>query len=118
MVEQFGGLRRAQCRVSSRRRDAHIVGSRGPDPADLRGKKEFSALSVRHKEVVIDRLPGLFGDLEPYRLAGLLLANRRSLNSVSVRSNILDFEGDDIDPRSLLSIARLNSAKSRFRSAI
>ena len=34
----------------------------------LRGKKEFSALSVRHKEVVIDRLPGLFGDLEPYRL--------------------------------------------------
>jgi hypothetical protein len=33
---------------------------------------------------------------EPHRLAGLLLANRRSLNSVSVRCNILDFEGDDI----------------------
>jgi hypothetical protein len=41
-------------------------------------------------------LPGLFGDLKPYRPAGLLLADRRSLNGVSVRGNILDFETDDI----------------------
>ena len=87
---------RAQCRVSSRRRERILSGREALIRLTLRGKKEFSALSVRHKEVVIDRLPGLFGDLEPYWLAGLLLANRRSLNSVSVRSNILDFEGDDI----------------------
>jgi hypothetical protein len=57
-----------------------LSGREVPIRLTLRDKKEFSALSVRHKEVVIDRLPGLFGDLEPYRLAGLLLANRRSLN--------------------------------------
>jgi len=62
----------------------------------LCGKKELSVLPVRHTQVVINRLPGLFGDLEPYRSAGLLLADRRTLNGVSVWGNVLDFESDDI----------------------
>src|SRR4029077_13348269 len=36
------------------------------------------------------------GDLEPYRSAGLLLADRRTLNGVSGWGNVLDFESDDI----------------------
>jgi hypothetical protein len=62
----------------------------------LRGKKEFPTLPVCHAEVFIDSLPGLFGDLEPHRPAGLLLADRRTLNGVSVRGNVLDFESNDI----------------------
>jgi hypothetical protein len=38
----------------------------------------------------------LFGDLKPYRPAGLRLADRRAINGVSVRGNVLDFESDDI----------------------
>ena len=62
----------------------------------LCGKKELSLLPVRHTQVVINCLPGLFGDFEPYRSAGLLLADRRTLNGVSVWGNVLDFESDDI----------------------
>jgi hypothetical protein len=62
----------------------------------LRSKKKFSALPVRHTEVIVDCLPGLFGDLKPYRPAGLLLADRRTLNGLSVWGNVLDFESDDI----------------------
>jgi hypothetical protein len=39
----------------------------------LCGKKVLSRLPVHHTQVIINRLPGLFGDLEPYRSAGLLL---------------------------------------------
>ena len=62
----------------------------------LCGKKELSLLSVRHTQVVINCLPGLFGDLESYRLAGLLLPDRCALNGVSMRSNVLELESDDI----------------------
>src|SRR5580692_5037636 len=62
----------------------------------LCGKKVLSRLPVHHTQVIINRLPGLFGDLEPYRSTGLLLADRRTLNGVSVWGNVLDFESDDI----------------------
>src|SRR5487761_1358408 len=62
----------------------------------LRGKKELSMLPVRRPEVIIDRLSGLFGDLEPHRPTCLLLPDCRALNGVPVRGNILDFESDDI----------------------
>jgi hypothetical protein len=84
----------------------------------LRGQKEISSLSVRRTEVIIDRLPGLFGDLKPYRPAGLLLPDCRTLNRVSVRGNVLDFESDDVATSSLLSMARSKSARSRLWSPI
>src|SRR5580704_14758598 len=62
----------------------------------LRGKKELSLLPVCDAEVIIDSLPGLFGDLEPHRSSGLLLADSHSLNGVSVRGNVFDFESNDI----------------------
>jgi hypothetical protein len=62
----------------------------------LRGKEELSLLPVCHAEVFIDSLPGLFCDLEPHRSAGLLLADSHSLNGVSVRGNVFDFESDNI----------------------
>jgi hypothetical protein len=34
----------------------------------LRGKEELSLLPVRHAEVFIDSLPGLFCDLEPWTI--------------------------------------------------
>jgi hypothetical protein len=55
-----------------------------------------TGLSVCRTDVVIDRLTGLFGDLEPHRLPSLLLAHCRAINGVSVRRNVLDFEGNDI----------------------
>src|SRR5258708_40165836 len=61
-----------------------------------RSEQEFAGLSVCRTDVVINRLPGLFGDLESHRLPSLLLAHRRALNGVSVRGNVLDLEGDDI----------------------
>jgi hypothetical protein len=51
---------------------------------------------VRGADVVIDRLPGVFGHLEPHRHAGLFLAHRCALDGVSVRRNVFHLEGDDI----------------------
>ena len=57
----------------------------------LCGKKKISSPPVPCMEIIIDRLSGLFGDFEPYRPTGLLLADRCTLNRVSVRSNVLYF---------------------------
>jgi hypothetical protein len=84
----------------------------------LRGKKEISSLPVRHTEVIVDRLPGKFGDLKLYRPAGLLLADRRAIDGVSVRAMSSTLRAMTSQPRSLLSMARLNSARSRLRFAI
>src|SRR5208282_466543 len=62
----------------------------------LCGKKELSLPPVCHAEAFIHSLPGLFRDFEPHRPAGLLLPDRRSLNGVSVRGNILDLKSDNI----------------------
>ena len=62
----------------------------------LCGEKKLSSFPVCHAEVFVDRLAGLFGDLEPYWPARLLLPDCRSLDGVSMWGNILDFESDDI----------------------
>ena len=73
-----------------------LSGREAPVLMALRAEKEFTLLPLRRTEVVINRLPGLLGDLESYRLAGLLLADRCALDGVSMRSNVLEFESDDI----------------------
>src|ERR1700692_171836 len=67
----------------------------------LSGKQELSLLPVSRAKIFIDRLPGLFGDLEPHRPAGLLLADRRTFNRISVWGNVLDLERHDIAPAQL-----------------
>jgi|SRR6266436_10320754 len=64
-----------------------------PTPPDEQKLATFPAGSMY---VVINRLAGLFGHLEPNRLAGLPLPDRRSIDGVSTWGNILDLEGDDI----------------------
>ncbi|SRR6266404_4640922 len=60
------------------------------------GEQEFAGLLVSRTDVVIDCLPGLLGHLEPDRLPGLLLSDRRPIDGVPTRGNILDLESDDI----------------------
>jgi hypothetical protein len=61
-----------------------------------RSEQKVAGLSVRGADLVIDRLPRVFGHLEPHRHAGLFLARRCALDGVSVRRNVFHLEGDDI----------------------
>lgn len=47
-------------------------------------------------------------------MSGLALTDASSIGRQAARGNVLDFDVDDVTPRSLLSIARLNIAKSRI----
>ena len=59
--------------------------------------------------------PGLLGDLELHRSLGLPLHHDRARGDDTRRRDVVNFQRDQIAPRSLLSIARLNSARSRAR---
>ena len=59
-------------------------------------KQEFARLLAGGTDVVINRLPGLLGHLEPNRVTGLLLPDRRPIEGVSAGGNIFDLEGDNI----------------------
>src|ERR1700692_3804077 len=56
----------------------------------LSGKQELSLFPVNRAKVFIDRLPGLFGNLEPHRPSGLLLPDRDTLNGVAVWGTLLE----------------------------
>src|ERR1043166_6759834 len=60
------------------------------------GKQDLARLSSRSSEVVIDSLPGLFGQFEPDGLSGLLLPHCRAIDDITPGSNIFDFQSDDI----------------------
>jgi len=60
------------------------------------GKEVLTRLFVGGSDVVVDGLTGLLGHLEPDRLAGLLLAHRRAIDSMSVRRHIFHLEADDV----------------------
>ncbi len=62
----------------------------------LRGKKEISSRAVRDTKVVVERLPSLFAEFKAHRSASLPLTDRCAVNSVSVRSNVLNSNSDDI----------------------
>jgi len=47
-------------------------------------------------EVVVNRLPGLFGDLEPDWAPGLPLSNSRPVEGVAIRRHVLYAYGDDV----------------------
>src|ERR1700731_4655 len=83
-------------RIQSPTRRAYCRVDRPPAWPARRSEQKVAGLSVGGADVVIDRLPGLFGHLEPHGHAGLLLAHRRAFNGVSVRRNVLDLESDDI----------------------
>jgi len=57
---------------------------------------ELARFLAGRSDVFIHRLTGLFSQLKPNGTPYLFLANARSVNRISVRSNVLDLEGDEI----------------------
>src|SRR5262249_13117746 len=64
-----------------------------PTPAT---EKEFTGVLPCSTDVLIDRLPRLFSDLEPNRVSSLPLANGRPIDGVTMRRDVLNLESDDI----------------------
>ena len=62
----------------------------------MAAEEELARLLTGGSYVTVDRLSGLLRHLEPDRLAGLLLANGCPIDSVTVRSNVLDPHADDV----------------------
>jgi hypothetical protein len=69
-------------------------------------------------QIVIDSLAGLLAQFKSNRPSGFLLSDRCAIRCVPAGGDILDPQGYDSQPRSLLSIARLNIARSRMRPSI
>ena len=59
-------------------------------------KKELACLLARVADVIVDRLTRRFGELEPDRLACLLLPNRRPFERLAGGRNVLDSERDHV----------------------
>lgn len=59
-------------------------------------EQELPGAAASHPQVIIYRLPGLFGQFEPHSAAGLLLSNARAVNSVAIGRHIVDANGDQI----------------------
>jgi hypothetical protein len=51
--------------------------------------------------ITVDRLSGLLRHLEPDGLAGLLLADGSTIDSVTMRSNVLYPQANDVAPSEL-----------------
>src|ERR1700730_12760094 len=64
-----------------------------PTSAD---EHKFAGLFGSGSQVIVDRLTGLFRQLEPDGLPGLLLSDRRSIDCVSAGRDVLDLDGDKI----------------------
>jgi hypothetical protein len=78
--------------------------------------EQISALpSVEGGEPVADGSTGLVGNLELHRPASLLLNDGRAIANSPASRHVIDPQPDEIAALSLLSTARLNIARSRFR---
>jgi hypothetical protein len=67
-----------------------------PIPRAVPSEQELVRLLIGGSDVIIDRLPGLLRHLKPNRLAGLPLAHRSAIDRVTVRSDLLDPQTDDV----------------------
>ena len=79
------------------------------------GEQESPGCFWRCSEVVVDGLPRVLGQLELDGVAGLLLAHGRAIDGVASGATSSTLTLTTSQPRSLLSMARLNSARSRLR---
>jgi hypothetical protein len=78
-------------------------------------KQGFARFLASNSYVVIDRLSGLLGQFKPDGLPGLLLPHRRPTTEYPLGATSSTLRAMTSQPRSLLSMARLNIAKSRVR---
>src|SRR5580704_16457352 len=60
------------------------------------GEHEFTRLLGGRSHVIVDRLTGRFGQLEPDGLPCLFLSDRGPIDCISTWSDIVDLEGDNI----------------------
>src|SRR5689334_7152820 len=67
---------------------------------------------------IVNGLTSLIGQFELDRPTGLLLPDGRAIECIAIGSNIFDPKGYDIAITKLLSIAKLNRARSRTRLSI
>jgi hypothetical protein len=67
-----------------------------PIPTTTAAEEELPRLLFGGCDVTVDRLSGLLRHLEPDGLAGLLLAYRRTIDSVPMRSNVFHPQADDV----------------------
>jgi hypothetical protein len=65
-------------------------------PTTTAAEEELARLFTGGSDVTVDRLSGLLRHLEPDGLAGLLLAYRRTIDSVPMRSNVFHPQADDV----------------------
>jgi len=72
-----------------------------PASSTAAAEQEVARFSTGGADVVVDRLPSVLGDLESNRQAGLLLADRCTVDRISMRRYVLDLERDDIAPTQL-----------------
>jgi hypothetical protein len=81
-------------------------------------EQKFAWVLASGFDVAVDGLPRLLRQFKPDGPPSLLLPHCGTINRVPAWCDILDPKCDDIAPRSLLSIARLNIAKSRVLPSI
>jgi hypothetical protein len=65
-------------------------------PTAPAAEEELARLLTGGSDVTVDRLTGLLCHLEPDGLAGLLLAHGGTIDSVTVWSNVLHPQADDV----------------------
>src|SRR6202045_1419015 len=85
-------------RIQSPTRRAYCRVDRPPAWPARRSEQKVARLSVGGADVVIDRLPGLFGHLEPHGHAGLLLAHRRAFIRLGRVRRAAEERGELLDP--------------------
>src|SRR5260370_21991097 len=93
--------------------DAGILTCSEATTVDAPGEQEFAGLPAGNSEILVNGLPRLLGQLETDRATGLLLADRCSIECVTLGATSSTPTATTSQPRNLLSMARLNSARSR-----
>src|SRR5437879_13886744 len=84
--------------IHSRDQPSILPGRDGLVATTTAGEQELTRPFVRGLYVVIDRLTGLLGELEPDRPARLRLTDGCAIDGLPVRSNVLQFQANDIAP--------------------
>src|SRR5215813_10312325 len=79
------------------------------------GEQVFPWSATAHVQILVQRLPRDLRQLEPDRPASLPMADIGSVDGVAVGCHVIHRKATRSQPRSLLSIARLNIARSRVR---
>jgi hypothetical protein len=77
-------------------------------------EQEVARFSTGGTDVVVDRLAGVLGDLESNRQAGLILTDCCSIDRISMRSKVLDFERHNIQ-NAQLAVDREITSPDRAR---